>query len=209
MLENENELVHEKREELINNILESTNESKNPDLAKLLYLHNFILSTVEYPKVNIKNDLDDATKANYLNSYGVLVDRKAVCYGIAKEIQKVLEDPRINIKNRYVEGRCVNPKLGKVVHVWNIVYLDNMPYHLDTTLDITRNPNVIKGKVEDEKNEIPNCKALKISIENFLVGDKKMEPDHFWKDKIHPKCLKDRSVDEIKKNDFLSSNKKC
>ena len=65
----------------------------NSDIEKMLYLHNFILSTVEYPNIRLFKMLDkkipvtnlfDATQRNYFSIYGTLVNKKAHCFGIAK-----------------------------------------------------------------------------------------------------------------------------
>ena len=197
---------------------EINSQPNNSDLKKLIYLQNYILSTVEYPNVkliklgNIKFPLCNFIKnkeRNYFSVYGTLVNKNSFCFGIAKTINKILNDPRINIKNQIIKGYINSPLKGKIVHAWNLVYIENIPYHLDTTFDITRNPFAIKKTfclIESNK-ELPSVKSTKFYSERFLVSDIKLKNSHLWNKKDCPECKKDYSRDEINRaqNELLLS----
>lgn len=196
---------------IFNHLIDKINtSSENSDLKKLIYLQNYILSTVEYPNIkliklaNIKfpffNFMNNR-KRNYFSAYGTLVNKNSLCFGIAKTIKKILDDPSINIKNQIVKGYINSPLKGKIVHAWNIVYIKNIPYHLDTTFDITRNPFSIKKTFYnlESNNELPRVKSNKFYAERFLVNDSKLKSSHLWNEKKFPKCIKSYPRNEINK----------
>lgn len=59
-------------------------------------------------------------------AYGALVNGRSVCQGYAMAYMYLLD--RVGIKNHYVSSRALN-------HAWNIVYIDDVPYHVDVTWD--------------------------------------------------------------------------
>lgn len=192
-------------ENLIQDIIKSTDGS---DLQKILYLHNFILSTVEYPNIKLIKiigkklillNIFNKEKRNYFSIYGTLMNKKAFCFGIVKTIRTVLSDPRINIKCNIVKGYVNSPTKGKIIHVWNIIYLNGKPYHLDTTFDITRNPNSVKKFIgnEESPNELPSVRATKFCFERFLISDEKLKATHLWKENRYSPCEYDYSKEEI------------
>lgn len=185
-------------------------KSDNSDLKKLIYLQNYLLSTIEYPNVkliklaNIKFPIFsfiNNKKRNYSSVYGTLINKNSLCFGIAKTVSKILNDPRINIENQIIKGYINSPLKGKIVHVWNIVYIENVPYHLDTTFDITRNPFSIKKtfRYMESNNELPSVKSTKFCDECFLVDDNKIKKSHLWNEKNYPKCQRKYPKSEINK----------
>ncbi|GHU85545.1 hypothetical protein FACS1894198_3580 [Clostridia bacterium] len=203
-----NKIINEKIEHLIVEINKFTDGS---ELQKILYLQNFLLANVKYPHIKLKNedgilypklDLNDDIQKNYSTSYGGLINKKVFCFGIAETVNLILNNPKIDIKSETVNGYCVSPQNGKIIHAWNIVFVENMAYQLDTTFDITRNVNVKKFfddklKIIDDKNEIAGAKATKFSYERFLVSDKHFESDHIW-NKSYPICNLEYSRGKIK-----------
>lgn len=90
------------------------------DYEKAKYLHDYIVSTVDYDE-----------NANFShNSYGALVDKKAVCDGMSKAYMYLLS--QIDIESRIVYGKS---KYG-VSHAWNIIKLGDEYYHVDLTWDM-------------------------------------------------------------------------
>lgn len=187
-------LLKQEYKNLINNQILSSEEFSN--LEKIIFIHNYILSTVKYPNVKlfellgikfpIINFLNSEEK-NYSSLYGVLVNRKAFCIGIAKTLKQIFDD--LQIKNKIVKGYINSPQKGKVIHMWNIVFLNGVSYHLDTTFDITRNPNCIKKfRNKDEKIELPSARSTEICINHLLVNDTKIEYSHLWNRKFYPSC---------------------
>ncbi len=63
---------------------------------------------------------------NKFDIYGALVDGYAVCEGYTKAYMYLLD--KLGIKSEI----CSSDKL---VHSWNIVYIDGVPYHTDVTWD--------------------------------------------------------------------------
>ncbi|MBR3809795.1 MAG: hypothetical protein IKK46_05775, partial [Clostridia bacterium] len=60
------------------------------------------------------------------STYGALVLKKAVCQGYAYAYQYLLG--LVGIKSEYVSSAYLD-------HGWNIVYINNIPYHVDVTWD--------------------------------------------------------------------------
>lgn len=193
---------------LIQQILENTDGS---DLQKALFLHNYLLANVEYPNIKLRKEEDNSKRPiidrtnrieeNYSTPYGVLINKKALCSGIADTINLVLNDSRINVPSKKVSAYSISDH-GKVGHAWNIVYIDGIPYQLDTTHDIIKNPSSIKifndpSKVfEDVENEIVGAKATRFSDKRFLVDDQQFMQDHIWQGD-YPVCSKTYSRDEV------------
>ena len=93
------------------------------DVEKALILHDRIALWCEYDNDNY---LAGATPKSSHNAYGVLVLKDAVCQGYALAYDYLLE--QVGIKSEY----CSSKKLN---HAWNIVYIDDKPYHVDVTHD--------------------------------------------------------------------------
>jgi len=100
----------------------------NPDLTdveKALILHDRLALHCEYDYDTLKYDYSNMPRSSY-NAYGVLVLRDAVCMGYALAYDYLLE--QVGIKTLYCSSDTLN-------HAWNIVYIDNTPYHVDVTWD--------------------------------------------------------------------------
>ena len=93
------------------------------DKEKLLIIHDRIAISCEY---DYESYLMGNTPQNSYTIYGVLVKNRAVCQGYALAYSYLLD--RIGIENYYCSSDALN-------HVWNIVYLDGKPYHVDITYD--------------------------------------------------------------------------
>ncbi len=127
---------------------------KLSDVEKLLILHDRIALACEYDKER----LDSGTLPKISHSmYGVFVNGLAVCQGYALAYAYLLD--RIGIENYFCDSQNLN-------HVWNIVYVDGKPYHVDITWD---DPTWdITGRVDHE---------------NFLVSTEKLiQNGHYSKD---------------------------
>lgn len=90
---------------------------KLTDVEKALILHDRVALTCEY---------DYNSTADKQTAYGALVKRTAVCEGYTEAYQLLLRE--VGIENY----SCYSAKLN---HIWNIVYIDNQPYHVDVTWD--------------------------------------------------------------------------
>lgn len=120
--------------------------SKLSDTEKLLILHDRIAIACEY-------DYERYQTGNVPNishtMYGVFVNGIAVCQGYAIAYHYLLN--RIGIENYFCESKSLK-------HVWNIVYVNDKPYHVDITWD--DNPWDITGKVTHNNFLISTKKAI-------------------------------------------------
>lgn len=122
--------------------------SLGSDYEKLLYIHDYIVRTVEYD-TDAYTDVDTASPSRKtLESttlYGALVNHKAICGGYSKALQYLAE--AAGIRCTTVSGRN---KEGEA-HLWNLVVLDGESYYVD----ITGDDPVFPGPEEQEDpNEI-------------------------------------------------------
>lgn len=92
--------------------------SELSDLEKALLLHDRLCLTTEY-------DFVTASEIKH-TAYGAFVKGKAVCQGYAMAYMYLLQ--QIGIKNYYCSSDALN-------HAWNIIYINNLPYHVDVTWD--------------------------------------------------------------------------
>ena len=98
------------------------------DLHKALLLHDRLAVRCEYNNetYNSGEHIDD----DY-NAYGALVKHITMCEGYSKAYSYLLN--RAGIRSYLVDS----PTLG---HMWNVVYIDGLKYHVDVTWDDS-NPN--------------------------------------------------------------------
>ena len=89
-------------------------------LQKELYIHDAICSIVKYEQ---QGDLS-------LTAYGALIDGAAICEGYSRAMQLLLR--YADIDSTLVLGRAENTG-----HMWNLVKIENVWYHLDATFDDT------------------------------------------------------------------------
>lgn len=87
------------------------------DVEKALLLHDRLVVLCEY---------DYNSTADRHNMYGVFVNQTAVCQGYAMAYAYLLN--QVGIDNHYCRSNTLN-------HAWNIVYINNKPYHVDVTWD--------------------------------------------------------------------------
>ena len=107
-------------ENLVTDVKGNDNLSK---VEKALILHDRLALLCEYDYDNLQNNSVPYTS---YNAYGVLVLNDAVCQGYALAYDYLLE--QVGIKADYCCSNTLN-------HAWNIVYINNIPYHVDVTWD--------------------------------------------------------------------------
>ena len=112
--------MHSSAEKLLTNIKGNENLT---DVEKALLLHDRLALLCEYDYDSLKSG---AVPESSYNAYGVLVLNDAVCKGYALAYDYLLE--QVGIKSEYCSSEGLN-------HAWNIVYIDNIPYHVDVTWD--------------------------------------------------------------------------
>lgn len=93
------------------------------DVEKALILHDRIAIWCEYDYERLENGtMPDIS----YSAYGVLVNQFAVCMGYALAYDYLLL--QAGIDSYYCSSRLLN-------HAWNVVYINDTPYHVDITWD--------------------------------------------------------------------------
>jgi len=124
----------EQVEKVVNEILRTPGLNEMTDFQKEVFVHDFIINNVEYDETHG----DGGRRLEPYTIYGVFVERKAVCEGIAKAVKLLLD--LLNVKCIVVDGFVQGNG-----HAWNIVKIDGFSYHLDVTFDMGQSVN--KGKI--------------------------------------------------------------
>lgn len=93
------------------------------DVQKALLLHDRLAVHCEYDRGVLAKK---AAAANARNIYGALVERSAVCDGYTRTYIYLLG--KVGIRSEMNRS-------DKLIHSWNIVYIDGKPYHVDVTFD--------------------------------------------------------------------------
>lgn len=106
--------------ETINNILASTENMSVFD--KELYIHDSICKHATYYKYENINDVPEECH----NIYGCLISNMAVCDGLSKTFQILLD-------KCHIESITVTGFLQEQSHAWNMVKLEDEWYHVDLT----------------------------------------------------------------------------
>lgn len=125
------------------------------DLAKVLYIHNWIIDNIKYDTTT--------TKANNANIYGAMIKKEVVCEGYAKAFKYLLDE--INIPCVLVCGTGIDENGQTEKHAWNYVYVNGNWYAVDTTWD---DPIIIgNGKINND-----------IKYKYFLKGSQEFFKNH-------------------------------
>lgn len=164
-------------QDVVNKILASPKLQQMSDFQKEVFVHDFIINNVEYDHTHGNG----GARIEPYTVYGALVQKKAVCEGIAKATKLLLN--LLDVKCIVVSG-----KFGGEGHAWNIVKLDDWEYNLDVTMDMGR--VIHKG-------------FMRYNYFNFRDSDiTNYEPDNY---SMIPKCTAIGSNYMIKAGGFVSS----
>ncbi len=124
-------------------------EAMPSDYEKLLYIHDYIVSTTRYDTeayTDIDTETPSARSLESTTAYGVLINKWALCGGYAKAFQYLAE--AAGIRCTTVTGH----KKDGESHIWNIVVLDGDCYYVDVTWD---DPvSIVDDAAFDDKGEI-------------------------------------------------------
>lgn len=148
--DNDVEECNEKHSQLIKTVSFIIDEMPefDDDYSKESYIHDYIVQNCEYRQ-------DSASST----AYGCLIDGVAVCSGYSRAAMLLLIEAGID--SMVIAGNGYSETQGFVSHMWNIVWLDNEPYHLDVTWD--------DSEVDDEDL---------ISYLYFNLTDEQISVDH-------------------------------
>lgn len=118
--------------EFLNQFKEAVNKYCRTDYEKVLYVHDFVINSVEYDHKFIETQIPDPSNHTAL---GVLDTGKGVCEGIARLTQLLLE--AVGVEALYCEGKSKHPTTAKIPgHAWNAVRIDGKYCYLDVSNDV-------------------------------------------------------------------------
>jgi hypothetical protein len=116
------------------------------DLEKQKELHDYIVKTASYADRGMVSHTD----------YGVLIDREGVCESYAKAMYRLLE--LVGVPVKIITGHA-----GGEAHMWNLVQIDGVWYHLDATW-----------------NDPIGAKEGEVRYDFFNLTDDEMRKTHTW-----------------------------
>lgn len=150
-------------------ILEGLNVSSMGDAEKALLIHDRIAEHCAY---DYQNYLNGSIPAESYRAYGVLVNRRSVCQGYAETYQYLLN--KVGIDSVLCDSDTLN-------HVWNIVEINGVDYHVDITWD---DPTWdISGRI-NHTNFLCSSAEFAVSHEatdyNTAPSDTRYD-NHFWR----------------------------
>ncbi len=143
------------------------NLPKDP-ISTIRKVYDWLLCNVSYGT----SDNDQSVK-------GALIDRRAVCKGIARAFQLCMN--RVGIPSLLVEGTLD----GESRHAWNIVIADGKPYHVDVTLGYQQFSHLFS---KQGRNVRYPC---------LMVSDKTIQESHQFFNRISIACNEDKDVGSI------------
>ena len=89
---------------------------------KIKQIHDYIINNTKYDTLKTENINDSTYESN--TAYGVLVQGYGICSGYADTMAIFLNKLGIT-----------NYKISNDSHIWNLVYINGVWTHLDTTWD--------------------------------------------------------------------------
>ena len=89
---------------------------------KIKTIHDYLIDNTEYDKLKTENINDDTYKSN--TAYGVLIQGYGICSGYSDTMAIFLNELEID-----------NYKISNDTHIWNLVYINDVWVHLDSTWD--------------------------------------------------------------------------
>ena len=153
-------------------------DSTASEFEKELYLHDVLAEQIVY--------IEDA---NAHNSYGALVEGRAVCEGYAESFQYLLQ--RAGIMSFIAVGASVNPSTQQPEgHGWNYVKIDGKYYHVDLTWDdqtnhtyhayfnLTDSEITVDHEIERGDFSLPVCDsddAMYFNVKGGVITDPSVE----------------------------------
>ncbi len=171
---------NKKIENAVNTLANRLKLTEGTDYEKALKVHDWFCKNVKYDeKGTDANDLIRVIASH--NIIGVFAHHQAQCEGIAKAAKVILNA---------VDVRCIvatgvaNGKRENGPHAWNIVNLDNTPYHMDITWDIGARMATFEEISYDYFNISDGLIGIDHKAEGKLPECKSLELNYFTKNKI-------------------------
>ena len=134
----------------------------------IMVVYHWILDNVQY-----------SYSANDQTIEGVFIDKRAVCKGIAKAFQMLMN--KLNIPSFLIEGTID----GKMSHVWNIVFVNEQFYHVDVTMGYQKFSGLFR---EIHRNKHYPC---------FMISDESIIVTHKIYSGRFPSCVDDFDLNQF------------
>jgi len=145
---------YDKAKAIINTLIKPNMNEYEKELA----IYEYIVKNTEYDANAAINGYTAESKNSY-NAYGMLVNGRAVCQGYAEAADLLFTLAGI-------ESILITGDDHGIPHAWNIVKIDGEYYHVDSTLD--------------------DSKEIRHYYLN--LSDKDIEKAHTWDRKSYPEC---------------------
>ena len=99
------------------------NAELSDEYSAELFIHDYIVNNCTYT--------EDAKNSS--SAYGCLIENEAVCSGYSRAAMLLLK--KAGIESMLVGGTGITSESDSISHMWNLVWIDGNPYHLDVTWD--------------------------------------------------------------------------
>lgn len=152
-------------------------------VEKIKAVHDYIVWNTKYDQTK-QEDLPDSSFA----IEGVLFNREAVCQGYAYTFQLFMDI--LDITSNVVVGSSLASGIG---HAWNMVYLGETWYMVDTTWD---------DPVMEDPKAYPDGI---IQYKYFLMPDSVFSIDHKWNRSDYPVCSSTKYMYYIYEDNIIDS----
>lgn len=187
-------LYAQKVNEYVNAIINQSGANRmSSEYDKVKAIYDLLITKGSYDHKDDNNNVHDLAFNHTV--LGLLLEKKAVCEGIARTFKLILN--AIDIKCIVVSGFASRGKSHQEAHSWNIVKIDNESYHFDLTWGIEdsdgKQINYDYFGLNDEQikkdhwdfNQVPTCmsKVANYFDRNGLVARKPAELDSILKKK--------------------------
>jgi len=151
-------------ERTISTVLKNCNGS---DIDNIKAVYDWLQSNVQY----CYTDNDQTIE-------GVFIEHRAVCKGISKAFQLLMN--KLNIPSFLIEGTLD----GKSSHVWNVVFVNDNFYHVDVAIGYQQFSSLFSGL---NRNRHYPC---------FMVSDKTINATHMIYRNYFPTCSEDFDLNQ-------------
>lgn len=145
-------------------ILRSIIKHEANSIQKVLAIHDYLVNNILYDEDELYRRKSSVITHT---AYGAIVEKKAVCEGIAYAFSLLAK--RVGISATVVNGITDGGD-----HAWNIVQIGSEYYHIDVTWDIRKRPD-----------------ATVKAYDYFCLSDSELKMRN-WDRKIYPQCRSSR-----------------
>ncbi len=168
-----------------------TFSSDLPEIEKERYIHDFVLSAITYDDSYSGKAIQRDNYPRVYDTFGALVNGKAVCEGYTRLFQYLCY--QVGINSTFVNGESKGEG-----HAWNTVKLDGEWYHVDTTWDdghtggiplytyfnLTEEEINTDHTIDSSVLKVPNATANTLCFTNtfgILINDTLSAPQNYEK----------------------------